>query len=210
MKLQGRYWRINQHESFEQSIQNLRQGAVVLQPGERAQNHHLRNALAPLLKEFTSHIQLNNPAYHFESFLAEIFRRVPNVTDVRENGRHKGFRTDNGADLIVSYDTGLPITGLRKTATLVVQAKSYTGIHWETNAVKQLEEAMDMFNANAGILITTAQASEQLVQAFDMISSRFLDKGKTVSLLSGDDVARFALRFGSDLLLETDRLLGES
>ncbi|WP_151089030.1 restriction endonuclease [Hymenobacter baengnokdamensis] len=201
LKLQGRFWRINQLAAFEKSIQNLRTGAVILKSDERAETYHLRDSLVPLLKDFTSKIQLNNPSHSFEAFLAEIFRRIPGVTNVNEHGRHKGFGTDNGADLIVSYDTGLPITGLQKAATLVIQAKSYTDIHWETNAVDQLEEAMATFNADSGLLITTAQASEHLIAAFDKISTQLLEKGKTVSLISGDDVARFALKFGADLLL---------
>lgn len=201
LKLQGRYWRINQQNAFEQSIQNLKQGIIRLQPNERAETYHLRNSLTPLLKEFTSKIQINNPSHRFEAFLAEVFRKIPGVTNVREHGKLKGFGTDNGADLIVSYDTGLPIIGLRKAATLVVQAKSYTDVHWETNAVDQLKEAMETFNADAGMLITTAQASEHLITTFDAISTKFLEQGKTLTLISGDDVARFALKFGSDLLL---------
>jgi hypothetical protein len=204
LKLRRSHWRIFYPNEFERSLQNLRANAITPKLGERLNTPHLQNELAPFLRKFTDKIQENNPGVQFEAFLAEIFRRVPGVTDVREHGRLRGYGTDNGADLIVSYQTGLPLAQLQKPATLVVQAKSYTDQHWETDGVNQLKHAMQTFKADAGIFITTAEVSPQLLEAVEKLSEEMLEQGKIVTMLSGIEVARFALKFAPSLLFREE------
>lgn len=90
-----------------------------------------------MLKEITIKIQKAHPAGKLESFITEVFRKIPIVTDVYEHGKHKGWGTDNGVDLIVTYKTGFTFSNLEKEEKLVVQVKSFTGQHSETNAVEK-------------------------------------------------------------------------
>ncbi|MBD2722200.1 restriction endonuclease [Hymenobacter armeniacus] len=201
LRLQGRFWRIGQVAEFEQSIANLTHRAVVLPPNQRAETYHLRNDFGPLLTDLTGKIQKNNPRGKLEEFMAEVLRQVPGVDDVEEHGKHKGWGTDNGADLIVHYQTGLPLPGLRKAAKLVVQVKSYTETHWDMEAIHQIKTAIDHFGADAGLIVTTAQPSKEFKQAFELASTELAEKGKLIGLIGGDDVARFVLKFGGEIIL---------
>ena len=201
LRLQGWFWRIGQPAEFEQSIANLTHQSVVLAPNERAETYHLRNDIGPLLSDLTAKIQKNNPRGKLEEFVAEIMRRVPGVNDVEEHGKYKGFGTDHGADLIVYYQTGLPLPGLRKAAKLVGQVKSYTEMHWDTEALDQIKTALEHFGADAGLIVTTAQPSPAFRQAFELASTELAEQGKLIGLISGDDVARFALKYGGEIIL---------
>jgi hypothetical protein len=109
--------------------------------------------------------------------------------------------TDHGADVIVDYKIGLPIAGLARDGTLVVQVKSFEDDHWETNAVDQLETAIEKYEATAGLLVTTGEPTSQLIGAIDKLRERVAAKGVDVGIVAGCDVARFMLRFGGDVLL---------
>ena len=161
------------------------------------------------MASITEKIYKTHPAGHLEGLIAEVFRKIPKVENVREHGKHKGWKTDNGADLIVTYKSGLSISNLEKDEILVVQVKSYGGQHWETNAIRQVEDAIKEFNANAGMLITTAESTPDLEKAIEDLSNKLskpiseggLDRDVPVSLIAGQDVAKFVLRHGGELIL---------
>jgi restriction endonuclease Mrr len=81
----------------------------------------------------------------------------------------------------------------------IVQIKSYEGEHWETHAVEQIKEAISRYEADAGLLITTAEKTVKLQEAIDKLSSAI---EKPVALLAGEDVARFVLKYYGDELLK--------
>lgn len=198
LKLQGRYWRIRHVAEFNRTITNLRTEesgkTEVTSPGI----FYLKQDLSPLLQSITEKIQQANPAGKLEGFIAEVLRKVPNVQEVIEHGKYKGWGTDHGADLVVKYNSGLSIGNLEKEDTLVVQVKSFTGRHWETNAVDQIEVAITKFDAAAGLIITTAQTTEDLERAVEALNDKLK---KPIGLLAGDAVARFVLKYGGDLIL---------
>ena len=195
LKLRGRFWRIYCEEEFFKSIHNLQNSVVNLQ-GEPKGTYFLKTELSAPLKDITALIQKNHDGKNLEGFMAAVFRKVPFVENVIENG--SGWGTDYGADLIVEYRSGLPITGLEKIEKVVIQIKSYKNEHWETNAVEQIKTGIIQFEADAGMLITTATATEQLQKAIDKLSS---DIDKPVTMLSGEGVARFVLKYYGDELL---------
>ncbi|WP_017220148.1 restriction endonuclease [Moritella dasanensis] len=195
LKLRGRYWRIYCEDKFHESITNLKSNNVDLK-GESHGTYFLKKDLSAPLATITSLIQQNHPEKKLECFLAEVFRNIPTVENVKVNG--SGWGTDYGADLIVEYKSGLPIVGLETIEKVVVQVKSYTNEHWETKAVDQIEVAIQQYDADAGMLITTGNKTEHLEQAIDKLSS---DINKPISLLAGTDVARFVLKFYGDELL---------
>lgn len=198
LKLQGRYWRIQYVEEFLQTIHNINSDNLGKTEEESLGVFYLKKDLSPLFKSITEKIQKTHPAGKLESLLADVFRKIPNVVDVYENGKHKGWGSDNGADLIVTYKSGLSISNLEKEEKLVVQVKSYTGQHWETNAVEQIEKAITEYEASAGLIITTAESTEGLEKAIELLSSNIK---KPVGLIAGEDVAKFVLKQAGDLIL---------
>lgn len=196
LKLRGRYWRVQCESEFFKSLENLKTNAVSLS-GESLGVYHLKKNLNEPLLSITDLIHKNHPGKNLEYFLAMVFRNIPNVVDVKENGN--GWGTDFGADLIVKYQSGLPFGGLEKEETLIVQVKSYEGEHWETDAVRQIEKGIEKFNADSGMLITTAQKTENLEKCIENLANEL---EKPISLLAGSDVARFVMKyFGSELLI---------
>lgn len=198
LKLQGRYWRIQYADEFLQTIQNIRAESSGKKKDESVGVFYLKQDLTPLLKEITKKIQKAHPAGKLESFIAEVLRKVPNVISVTEHGKHKGWGTDNGADLIVNYKSGLSFSNLEKQEKLVVQVKSFTGEHWETNAVDQIGEALKEFDAATGLIITTAESTKNLEEAIEVLSSKL---NKPIGLIAGQEVAKFVLKYGGELIL---------
>ena len=136
---------------------------------------------------------------HLEDLVAKIFQSMPSVTNVKVNG--SGWGTDHGADVIVDYKIGLPLPGLERDGILVVQVKSFENEHWETNAVDQVETAINKYGATAGLLITTGAPTEKLKEAIESLRNKLDPKAIDVGLMAASDVARFMLRYGGDVLL---------
>ena len=152
-----------------------------------------------ILGDLTKSIYHNKPGKNLEKFLAEVFRKIPGVIEVKETGF--GWGTDYGADLIVKYNLER-IKGVELIEQIwVVQIKSYTGEHWQTDAVNQLETAVKKFNADVGILITTGERTKNLESAVNKLADEMNKKNVAVYLIAGADVAKFVLRYGLDLLI---------
>jgi len=209
LKLQGRYWTIQYIDEFLQTIKNVKEESLGKKENESIGIFYLKKELSPLLKNMTDMIQKTHPAGKLENLIAEVFRKIPGVVDVSEYGKHKGWGTDSGADLIVTYKSGLSISNLEKEEKLVVQVKSYTGKHFETNAVKQIETAIKKFQANAGLIITTAESTDNLEIKIENLSNQLsrpeqdggLNKPIPIGLIAGEEVAKFVLKYGGQLIL---------
>lgn len=198
LKLQGRFWTISFHDEFLQTIENFSNQAFSKTEKDSVGIFYLKQDLSPLFKNVTNMIQKTHPGGSLEGLIADVFRNVPNVTNVSEHGKHKGWGTDNGADLIVTYKSGLSLCNLEKVEKLVVQVKSYTGQHWETNAVDQIVTAIKEFDAASGLIITTAHSTDILEKA---IENRSDEIGKPIGLIAGENVAKFVLTYGGGLIL---------
>ena len=152
-----------------------------------------------ILSDLTKSIYRNKPDKRLENFLAEVFRRIPGVTEVIENG--SGWGTDYGADLIIKYNLER-IKGVElEEQTWVVQVKSYDGKHNNANGVDQLRTAIEKFDATLAILITTAERTQILETAFNNLADEMSKKNVAVHLIAGVEVAQFVLRYGLDLLI---------
>jgi hypothetical protein len=101
-------------------------------------------------------VQRIHPNYDLEALLELVFRAMPNVHKVVR----QGGAGDYGADLLVEYESGLPIPALQTQHTCVVQAKSFTGEHWDTQAVADIRRAFERYpTADVGLIVSTAEAS---------------------------------------------------
>lgn len=197
LKLRGKHWRVYAEKEFFETIENLKNGSVSIQENSTIGVHYLKNELKPFYEKITKIIHNTHPEKKLEYFLADIFENIPNVTEVKVNG--SGWGTDYGADIIVKYNSGLEILDLNKEDTLVVQVKSYEGQHWSTDAVDQIKTAIEAFNADGGMIITTAKSTENIEKEIENVSNEL---EIPISLIAGENVAKFVLKYGKDLLFD--------
>lgn len=188
-----RYHRIYAVEDFLNSIENLKHNKVNLNNGESKEEYHLKDKTDKYLKEITGLIHEMHKSKNLERFLAKVFRKIPGVIDVNENGF--GWGTDYGADLIVTIRAS--IGNLDFENKIVVQVKSFDGEHYDLEAVEQVKTAIEKYDATAGMIITTAQRTEVLENKIQDISNEI---SCPIDLLSGEDVAKLVIKNASDLL----------
>lgn len=194
-----RYHRIYAVDDFIKSIENLKHNRVILSDGESKEEYHLRDKTDKYLKEITNHIHEMHKSKNLERFLAKVFRKIPGVVDVNENGF--GWGTDYGADLIVTIRSS--IGKLELENKIVVQIKSFEGDHYDLSAVEQVKTGIEKYNARAGMIITTAQRTEALENKIQEISNK-LDC--PIDLLSGEEVAKFVIKNASELLFKLETI----
>jgi hypothetical protein len=187
-----RIQRVHQVADFLESLDNLKQKKFSSDSVESRSSIHLKNRLSKLLPQITEAIHEMNKSKEFERFLHRIFSSLPN-TKSTPNGF--GWKTDNGADLLVEF--GNPVLGIDLTTTLVVQAKSYEGDHFELNAVNQIVEGINKFEADGGLLITTANKTPPLEK---YIREKSEELKKPIYLIAGTEVAEFVLKHAPEML----------
>ncbi len=190
LRPRSRYHRVYEEQDFHQSITNLRNNSVDLSRESKGE-FYLKEKTKAYLAEITSSIQQMNKSKDLELYLAKVFRKVEGVVNVKENG--SGWGTDHGADLIVTFKN------LNFETKVVVQVKSFEGSHYSLEAVSQIEEAIKVYEANAGIIITTAVSTESLEASVQSLSDKI---GKQIDLMAGEDVARFVLKYAPEMVFK--------
>ncbi len=195
-----RYHRIYKDDDFLESIENLKHNRVNLRVLETKEEFHLKEKTNKYLKEITGLIHEMHRSKSLERFLAKVFRRIPGVIDVNENGF--GWGTDYGADLIITMQSS--IGNLDFENRIVVQVKSFDGEHYDLKAVEQVKTGIKKYKATAGMIITTAQRTEVLENKIQEISNEL--NSCPIDLLSGEDVARFVIKNASDLLFRLETI----
>ncbi|APG25951.1 restriction endonuclease [Syntrophotalea acetylenica] len=186
--------RILEVSDFLQSINNLKNNIHSDNKEELKGLIHLKEKISQrLLPEVTKYIHKMNKSKEFERFLKRIFDGMPNTVSVA-NGF--GWGTDYGADLIIDFKN--PIIGINLTSKIVVQVKSYIGDHNDLNAVDQIVDGIQKYQADGGLLITTGNKTEKLE---DYLQKRSEEIGKTIDLIAGPDVAKFVIRYAPDVLI---------
>ena len=194
LKLQRRWWRIYLEDEFMSLFAALQSGS---KSGTRTMQDNLQflsKALEPHLQEITRKIQHTHPNYDLECLFERVFNKVPGVINVKR----QGGAGDHGADIIVTYDGGIPIPGLERQSVMVVQIKSHVGTEWDTTAISDIERAFEHYpEADMGLIILTADiAAVSFEKALDELREK---SKKPVGLLIGPSVASFLLRYGANL-----------
>ncbi len=185
---QGRWWRIYAVQDFERSLENLKTGKPATLEGETVrETHDYLSTVVGLIQKF-------HPRHKLEAFLAEVFRRVDGVVEVDENGRRWG--TDHGADLIVTLRHGT-LGHLELQQKIVIQVKSWKDEARDTLGVEQLRVGIERFQADAGMLITTAASTPGLVERAEALSK---DLGKPIDVLASTELARFVIKHAPELI----------
>lgn len=192
-----RYHRIYAIEDFFKSINNLRTNAVNIDNSTSKEEYHLKEKMEPILEKIISIVQEMNKGKKLETFLAKVFRKVPGVKDVTENGF--GWGTDYGADLIVTFSNTL--LNIELETIVIIQVKSFIGDHYDLSAVNQVRNGIEKYNGNSGLIITTAKKTEELENKIKEVSD---DIGKPLDLLAHIDLAKFIIKYYPEILFKVD------
>ncbi len=192
-----RYHRIYAADDFLKSIGNLKNNTVNLNDGESKEEYHLKDKTDKYLTEISNLIHEMHKSKNLERFIAKVFRKIPGVIDVNENGF--GWGTDYGADLIVTMSTSL--ANLEFENKIIVQIKSFEGTHNDLYAVEQVKTGIKQYAGTAGMIITTAKKSEELESKVQESSEEI---GLPIDLLASDDVAKFVIKHAPELLFKLD------
>jgi len=190
-----RYHRIYAVDDFFKSIENLKTNAVELNDGESKEEFHLKEKTDEYLSEISSLIHEMHKSKNLERFLAKVFRKIPGVIDVYENGFGRG--TDYGADLIITMSSSLG--NLEFENKIIVQVKSFEGTHYGLEAVDQVKMGIHQYEGTAGMIITTAKKSEKLENKVLEVSDEI---GVPIDLLASDDVTKFVIKYAPELLFK--------
>lgn len=195
LKLQGRWWRIYLEKEFSELRSVLEMGLAPVQRTPQTNLKFLAKEIQPFLNSITSSIHHTHPNYDLECLFSQVFKKVPGVIDVK----WQGGAGDHGADILVTFEGGLPISGLEKQSVLVVQVKSYEGEHWDSQAVEDIKRAFASYpEASMGLIISTANSfSATVEQALDKLRE---ETEKPISILVGADVAAMVLKYGAELI----------
>lgn len=187
--------RISQVQDFLASLDNLKHNRISNQHDDSRGIIHLKEKISSeLLPQITQNIHEMNKSKEFEHFLHRIFDAMPSTVFVKKNGF--GWRTDHGADLIVEFQN--PIIGIKLKTKLVIQAKSYEGDHFDLNAVDQIVQGIEKYQADGGLIITTANSTKELEE---YIQKKEKEIGKPIDLIAGTEVAKFVIRYAPELLV---------
>ncbi len=191
LKLQSRFWRVYSKDDFEDLIAALKRGESGATRTPKSNLLHLAKELQPLLTVVAEKIHRTHPNTDLEVLVAQTFKNVPGVKEVK----CQGGAGDHGADVVVDFESGIPVPGLQRPRRCVVQVKSFEGEQWDTKAVSDIRRAFERYpEAELGCIVSTAASStKEFDAALDKLRE---DTKKPVSLLIGADLARFILRFG--------------
>ena len=192
LKPRQRYHQVYAVKEFIRSIEAIKNDREIEIEGSR-ERYDLLNESDKILEQIPCLIHRIHKGKKLESFLAEVIRKIPGVSDVKENG--SSGRNEHGADLIVTTKTS--VGNLEIKNTIVVQVKSYEGDVLDTNAVDQIKRAIEHYKASAGMIITTGERTETLGSA---VANAGRELGCDIDLLAGKELAQFVIRYAPDQL----------
>ena len=188
-----RYHRVYQVDAFLKSIDNLKTNAVELADNETREEFHLRAKNEDLLAKVIDQVHEMHRGSNLERYLAKVFRNIPGVIDVNENGF--GWGTDHGADLIITMASTL--SNIEFENRIIVQIKSFGGSICDPSAVDQVKRGIEKYDGTAGIIMTTAKATEELEDKIHKVSEEI---GKPIDLIAHTDLAKFIIKHAAELL----------
>ena len=197
LKPRGRYQRIYAEDKLVESISNAKNGI----PADYFENE-INEGLRAIIKA----IQENHPDKTLEKFLKPLLEKIYSEkykeVSIKVNG--SGWKSDHGADLIIKYkenfdDLDLNV-GSNKEHTVVVQAKSFKWSINDNNAIEQCKTAINKYNAEYAILITTADISDEFAEKVDSHnSSCIMDRNNVnlglISVIGGEELAKLYIKY---------------
>jgi len=193
-KLQGKYWKIYCIEKFMKLVKDLEDGMLT---GENSTANSrlelLKNDLNVHFESISKEIHKHHAEKTLEELIKLTFEKMPNV----QNVTRYGGSADKGADLIVTYSSGLDIFGIDKQERCAVQIKSYVGdINWD-RAIEDIKNSFVVYekeDVTCGLIITTATGvTEDFIKKLDELRE---NSGKPVGFIYGAELAKWFIKYG--------------
>ena len=194
-----RHHKIYNKEDFVQTLKNLSENRVELDGQQTSPEYHLKKKTSESLEVVTKLIHEMHRGKKLETFLAKVINKVPGVVDVVPNGMR--FGTDHGADLIVTMKSSFG--NLQLEHKIIVQIKSYDDVHEDTSAVDEVKTGIRQYSGTAGMIITTAESSENLENEIQAASEEL---ECPIDLIASEDVARLAIKHAPELVFDLDNI----
>lgn len=194
LKLQGSKWQIYARKEFADLLEVLsnRSDQDTGVPSARTDNlARLCEEIRDELSAITRKIQHTHPNRDLEAFVQRLFESMPGVLAVER----KAGGTDEGADLVVAYATGLPIEPFQGQGPCLKQVKSYQGKLGDTGAINDLRRAFAAYpDATMGVIVSTAdETTPEFDNAFNKLQEE-LGERITLHCLYGPRLAALAMR----------------
>jgi len=180
------------HKLFQQAYEETRRDNTTLDYFMDQLTLHMSDDNSPRISEL---LQKSHEAKLFNYIIAKVFKEIPNVVEVSQN--NPGWGTDFGADLIIT--TSIDVSGTQSKNRILVQTNSDENECYDLNTLNQIEKVLQQFNADAAIIITTANKTPELDTALIELSSRV---NKPVNLIAGKDVARFVEKYAKEVIFD--------
>lgn len=211
LKLMGSSWKIHAEKAWHETVENLKNGVDT--GSDKKEIYYLKREVDAVLNQLAAKVQVNNPEKKLEYFVASVLQNIPNVETAEVKG--SGFGTDHGADVVATINEGIDIAGIFEQRTLVAQVKSYEGEIDDPAAIDQILNAVDVYNADYGLILSTAEPTKNFLDKVDQASGKKQDSdgaynddetslpGAKISILGGKEFMKFILKHGSSQLFDT-------
>jgi hypothetical protein len=187
LKPRSSYQRLYSENELNESLNNIKIGT--------APNYFI-NEINSIMDKIPDIIQAHHPDKILEKFMQPILEKIYSNqyddVDIKING--SGWGTDYGADLIISYKENLEDLAITKEHIAVAQVKSYKWSINDDKAIEQCITAMQTYNAEYALLITTASTSEDFTRKIDEYNLNDKSLGK-ISLIDGKKVAQLFIKY---------------
>jgi hypothetical protein len=181
MRNPGRMWSIDAlGDSVDRLISAIEKGADTSTP--QPDTAKVEGIFASIRETAWRGIVERYRGAEFEKLVLELFRRIYATGKVE----HSGGPAEHGADLIVLTQDAL---GLEYK--VAVQVKLYDGLHSDTTALEQIEEARRVHRVDAGVVVTTAKDTSE---AFELRRAKLEDDlGIDIRVITRDEFVELVL-----------------
>ena len=195
LNLQGRLYRLYPVTEFLETLKNLKNNSIKIDEGEIKEEIYLKADTINILQKLPEILHKNFNAKKLEGFFKRVFDQIEGVKAI-PNG--SGWKSDFGADLILDIPHKFDWLS-SENFTVVVQIKSYEGYHHKVSDIDQVKQGIEKFQAAEGILITTANSTDELEKKADEVSEEI---GKPIKIIAGEDVAKFIIKNAPNLIFD--------
>ena len=201
LKLMGRLTKLKPEfvNDFLLSIDNLKKNlANNIPEGESKEIFYFKKESYEVLTKITKKLHRTHNAKKLENFFQRVFNQIEGI-NVIPNG--SGWKSDYGADIILEIHNKFEWLTDEIIRKVVVQIKSYEGDNHKISDIDQVKQGIEKFKADEGILITTANSTDELEKKAKDVSEEI---GRPIKIIAGEDVAKFVIKNAPNLIFDLD------
>ena len=192
--LQGRWYRIQAKNAFEQVLKAHKAGKLGKKAEETGRLKQLLYDSDELLKQMAEELERND-VKDFEATLIQCLEKM------LPNAQLDASINSEGLNAVLSYDDGIPIEGMSKAKRCAVQIMADTGT---VSDIKIFQEIKMVFargkeegnEFDSCLLLTTGYPTQQFLGKLNKLRE---ESGKSIGLIAGKSLASIVMRYHPDL-----------